>query len=94
MGKTCHLAHHLADTPLSWMQAMQSNGALLSNAIKAYYGVTKTGDELASVLSGPLLQVMRLYLQDPAGAPAAAHALDAPQSTGVEWATQGEKVAK
>jgi hypothetical protein len=52
------------------------------------------GDELASVLSGPLLQVMRLYLQDPAGAPAAAHALDAPQSTGVEWATQGEKVAK
>jgi hypothetical protein len=25
------------------MQAMQSNGALLSNAIKAYYGVTKTG---------------------------------------------------
>jgi hypothetical protein len=51
------------------------------------------GDELASVLSGPLLSVMRLYLQDPQGAPAAP-ALDAPQSTGVEWATQGEKVAK
>lgn len=43
MGKDCHVAHHLADTPLAWMQAMQQNGALLSNIIKPFYGVTKTG---------------------------------------------------
>lgn len=43
MGKECRLGHHLSDTPTAWMQAMQNNGALLSNAIKAFYGVTKTG---------------------------------------------------
>jgi len=49
------------------------------------------GDELASVLSGPLLQVMRLYLQDPAGAPAAP-ALDEPQHApaSVDWSTARE----
>lgn len=52
------------------------------------------GDVMADVLMGPLREVMRLYLQDPQGAPAAAHALDAPQQTGVEFAatTQREGV--
>lgn len=49
------------------------------------------GDELAGVLMDPLLQVMRLYLQDPQGAPAAVHALDAPQSTGVEFASTTQR---
>lgn len=43
MGKDCRLAHSLSDTPVAWMHAMKTNGALLSNAIKAFYGVTKTG---------------------------------------------------
>ena len=43
MGKECRLAHHLSDTPVDWMTAMKNNGALLANAIKAFYGVTKTG---------------------------------------------------
>jgi ADP-ribose pyrophosphatase YjhB (NUDIX family) len=43
MGKDCHVAHHLSDSPIDWMRAMQQNGALLSNAIKPFYGVTKTG---------------------------------------------------
>jgi hypothetical protein len=43
LGSDCRVAHHLSEDPLSWMQAMQNNGALLSNAIKPFYGVTKTG---------------------------------------------------
>ena len=52
------------------------------------------GDVMADVLLGPLRQVMALYLQDPAGAPVAAPALDAPQAKSVVFAatTQREGV--
>lgn len=52
------------------------------------------GDVMADVLLGPLRQVMALYLQDPAGTPAAAPALDAPRHEATEFAatTQREGV--
>lgn len=43
MGQDCRVAHHLAEPTGAWMQQMGNNGALLANAIKPYYGVTKTG---------------------------------------------------
>ena len=48
------------------------------------------GGVLADVLLGPLLQVMRLYLQDPAGTPAAP-ALEEPKHTATEWTTAEQK---
>lgn len=43
MGANCHIAHRLAGDVPGTFNELRKNGALLANAIKAFYGVTKTG---------------------------------------------------
>lgn len=48
MGAQCHVAHHISGGTVEFMQNVTQIGALLSNVVKPYYGVTKVGASMGA----------------------------------------------
>ena len=76
---------------LSAIPQAGTRGAALAHELRVQ-AMADGADLALDVIAGPLREVVALYLQDPAGAPAAAPALDEPQHApaSVDWSKARE----